>query len=103
MAHNHAPERIRVNAVAPGMLYTPMVCAGNTSTGFREARKQGSILKTEGNGWDCGSAVRFLASDEARYVRSLSCYRRANEGRWITGIILTVDAGLSSSLNIDFN
>lgn len=72
MAHHHAPERIRVNAVAPGMLYTPMVCTDNTSKGFREARKQGSILKTEGNGWDCGSAVRFLASDEARYICAIA-------------------------------
>lgn len=66
MAHHHGPERIRANAVAPGMVYTPMVSVGNTSKEFREIRKQSSLLKTEGNGWDCGSAVRFLASDEAR-------------------------------------
>ena len=35
---------------------------------LRERRRERSLLKTEGNGWDCGAAVRFLASDEARFV-----------------------------------
>lgn len=48
----------------------------------REARRERSLLKTEGNGWDCGCAVRFLASDEAR---------------WITGVILPVDAGSTAA------
>jgi NAD(P)-dependent dehydrogenase (short-subunit alcohol dehydrogenase family) len=48
----------------------------------REARRTGSLLKTEGNGWDAGLAVRFLASDEAR---------------WITGTMLPVDAGYSAA------
>lgn len=38
------------------------------------------MLKTEGNGWDVGAAVRFLAGDEAR---------------WMTGVILPVDAGVT--------
>lgn len=49
---------------------------------IREARRNRSLLKTEGNGWDTGAAVRFLASDEAR---------------WITGIVLPVDAGATAS------
>lgn len=49
----------------------------------REARKNRSLLKTEGNGWDVGAAVRFLAGDEAR---------------WMTGVILPVDAGATSSV-----
>ena len=35
---------------------------------LRESRKNGTLLKTEGTGWDCGSAVRFLASPEARWI-----------------------------------
>lgn len=50
---------------------------------MREARRNASLLKTEGNGWDAGCAVRFLASDEAR---------------WITGVILSVDAGSTATL-----
>lgn len=45
---------------------------------MRESRRQRSILKTEGNAWDCAGAVRFLAG---------------NEARWITGTVMTVDAG----------
>lgn len=48
----------------------------------RNARRSRSLLKTEGNGWDTGCAVRFLASDEAR---------------WMTGVILPVDAGSTAA------
>jgi enoyl-[acyl-carrier-protein] reductase (NADH) len=41
-----------------------------------------SLLKTEGNGWDTGAAVVFLASGSAR---------------WITGVILPVDAGATAA------
>ncbi|KAF8149357.1 hypothetical protein B0H34DRAFT_679164 [Crassisporium funariophilum] len=82
MAVHHAPSGIRVNCVCPGMLYTPMLFGGGMPSKVREARRNRSLLKTEGNGWDCGCAVRFLASDEAR---------------WMTGTILTVDAGSTAA------
>nr|POF11419.1 2-(r)-hydroxypropyl-com dehydrogenase [Quercus suber] len=86
MAVHHAPQGIRVNCVCPGMVYTPMMYAGGMSDEAREARKNRSVLKTEGNGWDVGAAVRFLAGDEAR---------------WITGVILPVDAGATSATSTD--
>lgn len=82
MASHHAPDHIRVNCVAPGMVYTPMVRAEGMTEDLREARRNRSLLKTEGEGWDVGNAVLFLASDEAR---------------WITGVILPVDAGASAA------
>ncbi|EAU91006.2 short-chain dehydrogenase/reductase SDR [Coprinopsis cinerea okayama7 len=82
MAAHHAGSGIRVNCVCPGMLYTPMLYSGGMSEETREARRKRSILQTEGNGWDAGLAVRFLASDEAR---------------WITGVILPVDAGYTAA------
>ncbi|KXN86222.1 hypothetical protein AN958_10366 [Leucoagaricus sp. SymC.cos] len=82
MAFQHAPEGIRVNCVCPGMLHTPMVYSNPMTEDMREARRNRSLLKTEGNGWDTGAAVRFLASDEAR---------------WITGIVLPVDAGATAA------
>ena len=66
MADHHASQGIRVNCVCPGMLYTPMMYGAGMSEEQREARKNRSLLKTEGTGWDCGAAVRFLAGDEAR-------------------------------------
>jgi enoyl-[acyl-carrier-protein] reductase (NADH) len=44
----------------------------------RELRKNASVLKQEGTGWDIGHAVRFLLSDYARYI---------------TGHTLVVDGG----------
>ncbi|ODA82996.1 hypothetical protein RJ55_01505 [Drechmeria coniospora] len=90
MAAHHGPQGIRVNCVCPGMLYTPMVY--NQDDGMtaemRESRRQRSLLRTEGNAWDCAAAVRFLAGGEAR---------------WITGTVLTVDAGATCSTGVPMN
>ncbi|OAL42857.1 NAD(P)-binding protein [Pyrenochaeta sp. DS3sAY3a] len=86
MAEQHAVQGIRVNCVCPGMVYTPIVyAAGGMSDSMRESRKNQSLLKTEGYGWDIGAAVRFLSSDEAR---------------WITGVILPVDAGVTCAISV---
>jgi len=68
MAYQHASQGIRVNCVCPGMLYTPMMYGEGMTAEIREARRNRSLLKTEGNAWDAGAAVKFLAGDEARYV-----------------------------------
>ncbi|KAI0845728.1 hypothetical protein F5Y00DRAFT_245847 [Daldinia vernicosa] len=81
MAAHHGSDGIRVNCVCPGYLYTPMIYAKGISAQTREARRNSTLLRTEGNAWDCATAVRFLASEQAR---------------WITGSILTVDAGTTA-------
>ena len=78
MAVDHGKEGIRVNCVAPGPVYTPMVYSRGMSEVARERRKNASLLKVEGTGWDIGHAVRYLLSDYARYV---------------TGHVLVVDGG----------
>ena len=74
-------DGIRVNCVAPGFVYTPTVYARGLPDGAREQRRDAGVLKTEGTGWDTGYAVLYLASEEAR---------------WVTGIVLPVDAGVSA-------
>jgi NAD(P)-dependent dehydrogenase (short-subunit alcohol dehydrogenase family) len=81
MAAHHGPAGIRVNAIAPGMVYTPMVYSRGMPPDMREARRRRSLLQTEGTGWDVGAAVVYLASDDAR---------------WVTGIVLPVDAGATA-------
>jgi NAD(P)-dependent dehydrogenase (short-subunit alcohol dehydrogenase family) len=88
MAAHHAPAGIRVNCVCPGMVYTPMMYANGMSEEARAARKNRNLLKTEGNGWDVGSAVRFLAGDEAR---------------WMTGVVLPIDAGATAAIGTDMS
>jgi NAD(P)-dependent dehydrogenase (short-subunit alcohol dehydrogenase family) len=78
MAAHHGREGIRVNCVAPGMVYTPMVYTRGMTPAQREARRRRSLLQVEGYGWDVGHAVVYLVSDAAR---------------WVTGVILPVDAG----------
>jgi NAD(P)-dependent dehydrogenase (short-subunit alcohol dehydrogenase family) len=79
MAVDHAPQRIRVNCISPGPVYTPMV-AENMTPERREIRAKASPLGIEGNAWDIGWAAVYLASPESR---------------WVTGQILSVDGGLS--------
>jgi NAD(P)-dependent dehydrogenase (short-subunit alcohol dehydrogenase family) len=78
MAVDHGKEGIRVNCVAPGPVYTPMVYSRGMSDAARERRRNASLLKVEGTGWDIGHAVRYLLSDYARYI---------------TGHVLVVDGG----------
>ncbi len=78
MAVDHGSEGIRVNCVAPGPVYTPMVYGSGMSNEARARRAAASVLGIEGSGWDIGHAVRFLASDQARYI---------------TGQVLVVDGG----------
>ena len=78
MAVDHGPDGIRVNCVAPGPVYTPMVYQRGMSEEARARRRKASLLGIEGTGWDVGRAVRFLLSDHARYV---------------TGQTLVVDGG----------
>ncbi len=79
MAVDHGRDGIRVNCVAPGPVYTPMVGAGGgMPEDVRDTRRRASVLGIEGTGWDVGHAVRFLLSDQARYI---------------TGQVLVVDGG----------
>ncbi len=78
MAVDHGPQGIRVNCVAPGPVYTPMVAGPGMSDAARERRRKASVLGIEGTGWDVGNAVRFLLSQQARFI---------------TGQTLVVDGG----------
>jgi NAD(P)-dependent dehydrogenase (short-subunit alcohol dehydrogenase family) len=78
MAVDHARDHIRVNCVAPGPVYTPMVYAAGMPERAREQRRRASPLGIEGTGWDIAHAVRFLLSEHARYI---------------TGQTLVVDGG----------
>lgn len=63
------------------MVYTPMVRVRGMSDGMRQARKNQSLLGTEGTAWDVGYAAVYLASHEAK---------------WVTGVCLPVDAGTTA-------
>lgn len=80
MAADHGKDNIRVNCIAPGLVYTPMV-APRMDEGLREIRREASPLGTEGTAWDIAAGALYLASDDAR---------------WVSGVVLPVDGGLLS-------
>jgi NAD(P)-dependent dehydrogenase (short-subunit alcohol dehydrogenase family) len=74
------PKRIRVNCIAPGQVWTPMV--ERLGPEARERRRKAAPLGVEGTGWDVGWGAVYLASDEAR---------------WVSGHVLVIDAALTKT------
>jgi NAD(P)-dependent dehydrogenase (short-subunit alcohol dehydrogenase family) len=86
MAGSNARYGIRVNAIMPGLMDTPMAIEGYAeSRGVSREQvradraRQVPLQRQAGSGWDTAYASLFLASDEARYI---------------TGVLLPVDGGL---------
>jgi NAD(P)-dependent dehydrogenase (short-subunit alcohol dehydrogenase family) len=91
MAFEYGRDGVRVNAVAPGHVLTPMGLGYEGSgwtaelSGARRMRAEAGLLASEGTAWDIAYAALFLASDEAR---------------WITAVTLPVDAGTTEVMPI---
>jgi NAD(P)-dependent dehydrogenase (short-subunit alcohol dehydrogenase family) len=88
LAVRYAPSKVRINAILPGVMDTPLIhqqIAGNYAD--REAMMAGRHARVPmgfmGNAWDVANAAVFLASDEARYI---------------TGVVLPVDGGLTCTM-----
>jgi NAD(P)-dependent dehydrogenase (short-subunit alcohol dehydrogenase family) len=89
-----APKGIRVNAILPGLMKTPMVDAMRDElvAGYgvadaeqlERARDAQCPLGYQGDAWDVARAAVFLASADARYI---------------TGAALVVDGGLTLMCN----
>lgn len=79
MANDFGPNGIRVNAVAPGLIETPLTAERIRTESWRRLHMiEGAPLRRAGKPEDVARAVRFLASDEASFI---------------TGQILAVDGG----------
>ncbi len=82
LALEMAPQQIRVNTLAPGMVRTEMVTGGVSDAVSKEALSEDEKLYPlgYGNPEDIASTVSFLMSDAAR---------------WITGTDIIIDGGYS--------
>ena len=87
MACDHGPEGIRVNAVCPGYVDTPMLQSffgdsGNVES-LQQAVRDVHPLRTYGQPEDIANLVNWLAGDEARYA---------------SGQLWIIDGGLSAQV-----
>ena len=87
MACDHGPEGIRVNAVCPGYVDTPMLQSFFGASGNIESLKQAvrdvHPVRSYGTPDDIANLVNWLASDEARYA---------------SGQLWVIDGGLSAQV-----
>lgn len=90
VAQSNARHGIRCNAVLPGLMDTPMAVAGiatergGSEDEVRKVRDARVPLGGKmGTAWDTAHAALFLASDDARFI---------------TGVLLPVDGGMSSRI-----
>ena len=86
----NAKYGIRVNAVAPGLMDTPMAIDGiararglDRETVRAERAARVPLLARMGDAWDTAYATLFLCSDEPKFV---------------TGVILPVDGGMGARI-----
>jgi NAD(P)-dependent dehydrogenase (short-subunit alcohol dehydrogenase family) len=84
LAIEFAPDRIRVNAIAPAVVETPLFDPIMTSDELRAFNKF-HPLGRNGQARDVTEAVLFLADEE--------------RSGWITGVILPVDGGVTAGRN----
>jgi NAD(P)-dependent dehydrogenase (short-subunit alcohol dehydrogenase family) len=87
IAQSNASRGVRCNAIALGLVDTPMAVGGIAAargvpieTVREERDRQVPLLGGMGTAWDAANAALFLASEEARFV---------------TGVVLPVDGGTS--------
>jgi NAD(P)-dependent dehydrogenase (short-subunit alcohol dehydrogenase family) len=87
-AASNAKYGVRCNAILPGLMDTPMAVSGTAAARDRseeEVRAQRAsrvpLKGGMGSAWDTAYAALFLASDEAKFI---------------TGVLLPVDGGMSS-------
>ena len=90
MACDHGPEGIRVNAICPGYIDTPMLQSFFNSAGeggdiksLQNAVRDVHPLRRYGTPEDIASLVNFLAGDESRYA---------------SGQLWVLDGGLSAQV-----
>jgi len=87
MAIDHGKDKIRVNAICPGWIYTPLIqgiFAGDPDPEKAKAAvERRQILGRLGTPEEVGQAAAFLASDESSYI---------------TGASLMVDNGMTALL-----
>jgi len=81
IAMEHADENIRINAVCPGVIDTPMSAVVKSVPSLMEAYFQNIPMARFGRPEEIAAVVAFLASDDASYV---------------TGAALVADGGLTA-------
>jgi NAD(P)-dependent dehydrogenase (short-subunit alcohol dehydrogenase family) len=90
MAMAYAEDGVRVNAILPGLIDTPVAVEGvaqrfklDAATVRQRRDERVPLRHKQGTAWDVANAAVFLASDEANFI---------------TGVVLPVDGGQTARI-----
>ncbi|MDP3736585.1 MAG: SDR family oxidoreductase [Hyphomonadaceae bacterium] len=89
VAQGNAKYGVRCNVIMPGLMDTPMAitgiaaASGKSQDDLRAERNARVPMGAMGTGWDTAYAALFLCSDEAKFI---------------TGVTLPVDGGMSTRI-----
>jgi NAD(P)-dependent dehydrogenase (short-subunit alcohol dehydrogenase family) len=91
MACDHGPEGIRVNAVCPGYIDTPMLQSFFTGDGSGDIESDGCSRR-------CATCTRCAATARPDDIANLVNWLASDEARYASGQLWVLDGGLSAQV-----
>jgi len=95
LAGDYGPDNVRVNAIAPGTIWTPL---GERT--YAERVRQGRYASVEEGKRQSSQVYPLRRLGELRELAALALFLASDESTWITGVTHPIDGGLSATRDL---